>query len=396
MKFLKMEDLDLAEKRVLIREDFNVPINNGKILNDARIKAALPTIKLAQSSARTIILMSHLGRPSEGEPISEQSELSLAPIARYLSVLLDCQVTLISDYLNASNFLDQSGPGIFMLENVRINSGEKSNEDLLGRGYADLCDVFVMDAFGTAHRAQASTYGVAKHAKIACAGPLLSKELDALGKAFTSPRRPLLSIVGGSKVSTKLEVLKTLSDKVDQLIVGGGIANTFLFAAGENIGKSLYEPDLAETAKYLMNATDIPLPLDVVTAKEFSVDAKSKIKLISEIESDDYILDIGPQTAGKFSQLIGTMETIIWNGPVGVFEFPQFSRGTSAIAVAVAENAGFSLAGGGETIAAIEKFGVTDQISYISTGGGAFLEYIQGIELPAVKILKERVFSNPA
>ena len=390
MTFLKMENLNLADKRVLIREDFNVPINNGKILNDARIQAALPTIKSAQSSARSIMLMSHLGRPSEGEPISGQSELSLAPIARYLSVLLDTQVPLISEYVNTPDIIEQSATGIFMLENVRINPGEKSNEDLLGRYYADLCDVFVMDAFGTAHRAQASTYGVAKHAKVACAGPLLSKELDALGKAFTDPRRPLLAIVGGSKVSTKLQVLKTLSEKVDQLIVGGGIANTFLFAAGVNIGKSLYEPDLAETAKCLMSATDIPLPLDVVTAKEFSGDAKSSIKLTSEIESDDYILDIGPQTAEKFSQLIGAMETTIWNGPVGVFEFPQFSKGTSAIAFAIAENDGFSLVGGGETIAAIEKFGVADRISYISTGGGAFLEYIQGIELPAVKILKEK------
>lgn len=394
MNFLRMIDLDLSGKCVLIREDFNVPIYDGKVANDARILAALPTIKSAQFSAKKIILMSHLGRPTEGKFISEQPELSLAPVANHLSALLDTEVLLIENYLEEPSFLKQFSSGIFLLENVRVNLGETSNEESLGKRYADMCDVFVMDAFGAAHRTQASTYGVAKYAPLACAGPLLSRELDALEKSLANPARPLLAIVGGSKVSTKLEVLKTLSRKVNQLIVGGGIANTFLFSAGIGIGRSLCEPALAETARYVMNSTNVPLPIDVVTAKNFDVEAEAQIKLVSAIQSDDYILDIGPQTVERFCQLIGDMETVIWNGPIGVFEFPQFSRGTGSIADAVARNTGFSIVGGGETIAAIDKFGVTDQISYVSTGGGAFLEYIQGAELPAVEILKAKSIAN--
>ena len=394
MKILKMEDLDLSGKRVLIREDFNVPISNGQVANDTRIQAAIPTIKLANRSAKKIILMSHLGRPIEGKSISEQLELSLAPVATHLSNALDKEVLLIDSYIESPKFLNRHNEGIFLLENIRINLGEKSNDYSLGKTYADMCDVFVMDAFGTAHRAQASTYGVSEYAASACAGPLLSKELDALERSLTKPSRPLLAVVGGSKVSTKLEVLKELSKKVDQLIVGGGIANTFLFASGINIGNSLCEPALAETAKYLMRSTNIPLPIDVVTAKEFNSNAKAQVKMVSQIDSDDYILDIGPQTADMFSQLISSMKTIIWNGPVGVFEFPQFSDGTCSVALAIAKSKGFSLAGGGETIAAIDKFGVTNQISYISTGGGAFLEYIQGAKLPAVEILKKRSIAN--
>ena len=394
MKLLKMEDLDLSGKRVLIREDFNVPISNGEVANDARIQAAIPTIKLANRSAKKIILMSHLGRPIEGKSIADQLELSLAPVATHLSNVLDKEVLLIDGYIENPNFLNRHNEGIFLLENIRINLGEKSNDYSLGKTYADMCDVFVMDAFGTAHRAQASTYGVSEHAASACAGPLLSKELDALEKSLTKPARPLLAVVGGSKVSTKLEVLKELSKKVDQLIVGGGIANTFLFASGINIGKSLCEPALAETAKYLMRSTNIPLPIDVVTAKEFNSNVKAQVKVVSQIDSDDYILDIGPQTADMYSQLISSMKTIIWNGPVGVFEFPQFSDGTYSVALAIANSKSFSLAGGGETIAAIDKFGLTNQISYISTGGGAFLEYIQGAELPAVEILKKRSIAN--
>ena len=394
MNFLRMVDLDLSGKCVLIREDFNVPIYDGKVTNDARILAALPTIKSAQFSAKKIILMSHLGRPTEGKFISEQPELSLAPVANHLSALLDTEVLLIENYLEEPSFLKQYSSGIFLLENVRVNPGETSNEESLGKRYADMCDVFVMDAFGAAHRRQASTYGVAKYAPLACAGPLLSRELDALEKSLANPARPLLAIVGGSKVSTKLEVLKTLSRKVNQLIVGGGIANTFLFSAGIGIGRSLCEPAFAKTARYLMNRTNVPLPIDVVTAKKFDVAAEAQIKHVSAIQSDDYILDIGPQTVERFCQLIGNMETVIWNGPVGVFEFPQFSRGTGSIANAVAKNTGFSIVGGGETVAAIDKFGVIDQISYVSTGGGAFLEYIQGAELPAVEILKTKSIAN--
>lgn len=389
MSFLRMEEQDLNNKRVLIREDLNVPVKDGQVTNDTRIRAALPTIKLAQASARQVIVMSHLGRPSEGSAITEQAEFSLAPVAQHLASLLGSEVNLVTDYLESPETISEL-EGIVLLENVRVNSGEKANDDNLARQYAALCDVFVMDAFGTAHRAQASTHGVAKHAAIACAGPLLAKELDALERSLTNPARPMLAIVGGAKVSTKLEVLKTLSSKVDQLIVGGGIANTFLLAAGFEVGNSLCEPDLVETAKQIIESTNIPLPSDVLVATEFSEDAKATVKAVSDIEANDMILDVGPETAENLSRLIADMKTIIWNGPVGVFEFDQFAMGTQKIATAVAANAGFSIAGGGETIAAIDKFQVTDSISYISTGGGAFLEYVQGEQLAAVEILKEK------
>jgi len=389
MSFLRMEEQDLNNKRVLIREDLNVPVKDGQVTNDTRIRAALPTINLAQASARQVIVMSHLGRPSEGSAITEQAEFSLAPVAQHLARLLGSEVNLVTDYLESPETISEL-EGIVLLENVRVNSGEKANDDNLARQYAALCDVFVMDAFGTAHRAQASTHGVAKHAAIACAGPLLAKELDALERSLTNPARPMLAIVGGAKVSTKLEVLKTLSSKVDQLIVGGGIANTFLLAAGFEVGNSLCEPDLVETAKQIIESTNIPLPSDVLVATEFSEDAKATVKAVSDIEANDMILDVGPETAENLSRLIADMKTIIWNGPVGVFEFDQFAMGTQKIATAVAANAGFSIAGGGETIAAIDKFQVTDSISYISTGGGAFLEYVQGEQLAAVEILKEK------
>lgn len=390
MTFKRMEQLDLDNRRVLIREDLNVPIKAGEIVNDTRIQAAVPSIRAALQAGAKVIVMSHLGRPEEGLPINKQQAFSLSPVAKRLGVLIDCPVTLVSNYLESGDSVDSSTGGVVMLENVRANTGEKSNEDELAKRYAELCDVFVMDAFGTAHRAQASTHGVAKFAPIACAGPLLSKELDALERSLNKPERPMLAIVGGAKVSSKLEVLQSLATKVDQLIVGGGIANTFLAASGINVGKSLYEKDLIGTATELMAQTEIPLPVDVVCAKEFSESATATVKPVEDIENDDMILDIGPLSATALSEKIAAMKTIIWNGPVGVFEFPAFAPGTKAIADAVAANTGFSIAGGGETITAIDQFGVTDSISYISTGGGAFLEYVQGDELPAVKILNER------
>jgi len=387
MAILKMEDLDLKGKRVLIREDLNVPIKAGQVTNDTRIRAALPTIKLALQAGATPIIMSHLGRPQEGVALVDQPEASLAPVADYLGKLLQVPVNICADYLdNPDNAIPEAG-GITLLQNVRMNMGEKSNDDDLARRYAALCDIFVMDAFGTAHRAQSSTHGVAKFAPAACAGPLLSRELDALERSLKSPEHPVLAIVGGAKVSTKLEVLENLAKVVDQLIVGGGIANTFLAAAGYNVGQSLYEPDLLHSANSLMEVTSIPLPEDVVVACEFSESAAAQVKPVADVQNEDMILDIGPRTATSFAKLIGDMRTIIWNGPVGVFEFEQFASGTRAVANAVAANSGFSLAGGGETIAAIDKFGVTDDVSYISTGGGAFLEYVQGAELPAVAIL---------
>lgn len=390
MTFLRMEQLELDQKRVLIRGDLNVPIKNGKIINDTRIRATVPSIKAALQAGAQVIVMSHLGRPSEGLPISEQAEFSLAPVAARLEQLLGCSVALIDDYLDSPLTINSAKAGIVVLENVRANVGEKSNSDELAKRYASLCDIFVMDAFGTAHRAQASTHGVAKFAAVACAGPLLAKELDALEKSLRNPERPMLAIVGGAKVSSKLEVLKSLAGKVDQLIVGGGIANTFLAASGINVGKSLYEPDLVKVAAQLMEQTQIPLPIDVVCAKEFSETAQATIKNVSEISDDDLILDIGPESIAVLGGIISNMKTIIWNGPIGVFEFPAFAAGTKAIATAVAANNGFSIAGGGETITAIDQFKVTESISYISTGGGAFLEYVQGDELPAVKILNER------
>lgn len=390
MTFLRMSELDLTGQRVLIREDLNVAIADNFVVNDTRIRAALPTLKLALQKASRVIVMSHLGRPKEGLPLAEQKEFSMQPVAAHLAKLLGLEVTVVADYLENPEAISAAPGKLVLLENVRINVGEKANDDELARKYAGLCDVFVMDAFGTAHRAQASTHGVARYAPQACAGPLLAAELDALERSLANPERPQLAIVGGAKVSTKLEVLTNLAGIVDQLIVGGGIANTFLLASGVNVGKSLCEPELADTARALMDRTSIPLPTDVVVAKEFDAAAEATVKAVADIVDDDMILDIGPETAQNLAQLIGEMRSIIWNGPVGVFEFDGFANGTRKIAEAVAANAGFSIAGGGETIAAIDKFGVTEKISYISTGGGAFLEYVQGTKLPAVQILEER------
>tara|TARA_B110000902_G_scaffold138688_1_gene160308 strand:- start:59 stop:1225 length:1167 start_codon:yes stop_codon:yes gene_type:complete len=384
-----MDQQNLQGKRVLIREDLNVAIKDGVISNDTRIRAALPTIEMARAAGAEVIIMSHLGRPVEAKSIEEQAEFSLQPVADRLAKLLGCDVEVNRDYL--STVPTSRGTGsVTLLENVRINAGEKANDDALAKSYAALCDVFVMDAFGTAHRAQASTHGVARYALIACAGPLLASELDALERSLKNPERPMLAIVGGAKVSSKLEVLKNLSTEVDQLIVGGGIANTFLAAGGVNVGKSLFESDLIDTAQALMESTSIPMPTDVIVAKEFDVNAVAVTKLVIDIEDDDMILDIGPATAMQFAKIIGNMKTIIWNGPIGVFEFEQFSKGTQAVAKAIADSAGFSIAGGGETIAAIDKYAITDKVSYISTGGGAFLEYVQGAVLPAVEILEKR------
>ena len=379
-----MSELDLMNKKVLIREDLNVPIKNGKVTSDARLKAALPTIKQALDGGAQIILMSHLGRPTEGQ---YDSQYSLQPVADYLSDMLGIDVLLVQDWQQG---IVISQGQVALLENVRFNKGEKANDESLAKAYAELCDIFVMDAFGTAHRAQASTYGVAKFAPIACAGPLLAKELDALERATAKPTPPVAAIVGGSKVSTKLMVLQTLSAKVDQLIVGGGIANTFLAAAGKPVGKSLYEPDLIPAAKALMETVDIPLPVDVVVGREFSDSAEARTISVDDVEAEDMIFDIGPQSAQQLAELIKTMGTIIWNGPVGVFEFDQFANGTEALSRAIAESSGFSIAGGGDTLAAVDKYGIADQVSYISTGGGAFLEYVEGKQLPAVSILEER------
>ncbi len=384
MSVLKMIDLDLNGKRVLIREDLNVPVKDGKVSSDARIRAALPTIEFALKAGAKVMIMSHLGRPTEGE---YEEEYSLAPVAQHLSQLLSREVPLLKDWLDAVQVDDGE---LVLLENVRFNSGEKKNNDQLAQKMAALCDVFVMDAFGTAHRAQASTHGVAKYAPIACAGPLLSRELEALAQALETPASPMTAIVGGSKVSTKLTVLEALSDKVDQLIVGGGIANTFLAAAGHPVGKSLYEADLLDQAKQLMAKTHIPLPTDVVVATEFSESAEATIKAVDDVDENDMILDIGPETAANLAAMLATSKTIIWNGPVGVFEFDQFGNGTKAISMAIAESDGFSIAGGGDTLAAVDKYDITTQVSYISTGGGAFLEFVEGKELPAVAILEQR------
>ncbi|MBQ0798089.1 MAG: phosphoglycerate kinase [Porticoccaceae bacterium] len=380
-----MTQLDLSNKRVLIREDLNVPIKNGAITSDARIRAALPTLQLALEAGAAVIVMSHLGRPEEGR---YDPAFSLAPVAKHLGGLLGRDVPVISDWLESG--VDIAPSELVLLENVRFNSGEKKDADELARAYAKLCDIFVMDAFGTAHRAQASTHGVAKYAPIACAGPLLAGELDALHKALANPARPLVAIVAGSKVSTKLEVLETLSDKADQLIVGGGIANTFLAAAGYPVGKSLCEADLIPVAKSLMAKCEIPLPVDVVTAKRFAEDAPADIKTAAAVADDDMILDIGPEAARKLATILQNAGTIIWNGPVGVFEFDQFGEGTRIIAEAIAASPAFSIAGGGDTLAAVDKYGITDQVSYISTGGGAFLEFVEGKTLPAVAMLEAR------
>ena len=427
--YKRMTDLDLKGKRVLIREDLNVPVKNGVVVNDARLRAALPTIKEALAAGAEVILMSHLGRPEEGKPATEQPQFSLRPVADHLQQLLNHhylktssgsgqrpspQVVLVKaeDYLSGKG-LSGLGPGrIALLENVRFNEGEAANSDDLAKQYAALCDVFVMDAFGTAHRAQASTHGVARYAAEACAGPLLCRELDALGRCMEDPKRPMLAIVGGAKVSSKLKVLQNLAPKVDRLIVGGGIANTFLAAAGHPVGRSLHEPELIPTARQLMQQTDIPLPTDVVVAKQAAADAESRTCPVAEVRADEMILDIGPDTVSHFAKIIAEMQTILWNGPIGVFEFNAFATGTNEIAQAVAVSGAFSIAGGGETITAIDIFlpGPTishttsggeiatdteepndsPSISYISTGGGAFLEYVQGAALPAVQILKKR------
>jgi phosphoglycerate kinase len=384
MNVLKMTDLDLRGKRVLIREDLNVPVKHGKVSSDARLRASLPTIKAAMEAGAKVMLMSHLGRPTEGEPAAE---FSLAPVAERLGELLGRPVRLVEEYLDTAQDLAEGE--VVLLENVRFNVGEKKDDETLAKQYAALCDVYVMDAFGTAHRAQASTHGVARFAPQACAGPLLAAELDALEKALATPKRPMAAIVGGSKVSTKLEVLNALSEKCDQLIVGGGIANTFIAAAGYNVGKSLHEADLIDQAKALMAKVEIPLPTDVVVATEFSESADAVVKPVDQVGDDEMILDIGPDTAGRLAGLLKDAGTILWNGPVGVFEIDQFGKGTEALSKAIAESNGFSIAGGGDTLAAIDKYGIEEQVSYISTGGGAFLEYVEGKVLPAVKALED-------
>jgi phosphoglycerate kinase len=380
----KMSDLNLAGKRVLIREDLNVPLQEGKISSDARILAALPTIVAAVKQKAKVLIMSHLGRPQEGRA---EAKFSLAPVANRLSELLHQPVRLIEDWSQGVTLADGE---VALLENVRFNVGEENNESGLAKRLAALCDIFVMDAFATAHRAQASTVGVAEFAPIACAGPLLTQELTALAIAIAQPKHPLLAIVGGSKVSSKLTVLNVLADKVDQLILGGGIANTFLAAAGFPVGKSLYEPELIAAAKALMEKTAIPLPTDVMVAKEFAANTTATLKAVTDVTADDMILDIGPETAAAYAKLIQAAATIVWNGPVGVFEWPAFSKGTEIVATAIAESQAYSLAGGGDTIAAIEQFGLAEKISYISTGGGAFLEFLEGKSLPAVAALEER------
>lgn len=390
MTVIAMSDLDLNGKRVLIREDLNVPMQDGEIVNDARIRAALPSIQQALKKGGKVILMSHLGRPEEGVAIAQQSQFSLTPVATRLSEMLGQPVVVMSKDFSEEDSAKLAVGQCVLLENVRTNIGEKSDVDELAKYYASLCDVFVMDAFGTAHRAQASTHGVAKFSAIACAGPLLISELEALDKALKDPERPMMAIVGGAKVSSKLQVLEALAEKVDYLIVGGGIANTFLAAAGYPVGQSLYEPDMIEKAKEIMAITNIPLPKDVVVAKDFSASSPAVIKAVADVVEDDMILDVGPETRHGFVSSIAEMKTILWNGPVGVFEFDAFAAGTKAVSRSIAANTGFSIAGGGETITAIEKYGIENDISYISTGGGAFLEFVQGKTLPAVAILAER------
>jgi len=382
LNVLKMSEQDLSGKRVLIREDLNVPVKDGVVTSDARIRAALPTLKLALDAGAKVIVMSHLGRPTEGE---FDDEFSLAPVAAHLGKLLERDVKVVRDWQAG---VDVAGGELVLLENVRFNVGEKKDADDLAKAYASLCDVFVMDAFGTAHRAQASTHGVAQFAPIAVAGPLLVGELTALDSALANPARPMVAIVGGSKVSTKLTVLETLSDKVDQLIVGGGIANTFLAASGKPVGKSLYEQDLIPNAKALMKKCDIPVPTDVVTGKEWA--GVAELKNAADVQADDSIFDIGPDSIAQLATILKEAKTIIWNGPVGVFEYDQFGGGTEALSKAIAESDAFSIAGGGDTLAAVDKYDIADKVSYISTGGGAFLEFVEGKVLPAVAILEER------
>jgi phosphoglycerate kinase len=389
MAIKRMTDLDLHGKRVLIRQDLNVPVKDGEVTSDIRIRASLPTIQQALAAGAHVLIMSHLGRPTEGE---YAEDFSLKPVASRLSELLGRPVRLEKNWLDG---VDSSPGDVVLCENVRFNKGEKRNDSELGKKMAALCDIFVMDAFGTAHRAQASTHAVAQYAKVACAGPLLAAELDALAKALDKPKHPLLAIVGGSKVSTKLTVLDSLASKVDQLIVGGGIANTFIAAAGHPVGKSLCENDLIADAKRLCDAAKargaaIPIPTDVVCAKEFSESAQATVKRVDEVADDDMILDIGPETAARYAEIVKSAGTIVWNGPVGVFEFDAFGNGTRTLALAVAESSAFSIAGGGDTLAAIDKYGIADKVSYTSTGGGAFLEFLEGKTLPAVAMLEER------
>lgn len=389
MSIVRMTDLDLSGKRVLIRQDLNVPIENGRITSEQRITASLPTLKRALEQGAAVMVTSHLGRPKEG--VWNEAD-SLAPVAQRLSELLGREVPLVRDWVDG---VDVQPGQLVLLENCRMNVGEGKDDEALSKKYAALCDVFVMDAFGTAHRAQASTHGVIRFAPVAAGGPLLMAELDALAQALDAPAKPLLAIVAGSKVSTKLELLANLVGKVDQLIVGGGIANTFIAAAGYNVGKSLYEPDLLDTAKKIVadakaRGADIPLPVDVVTAKQFLPDAVAEVKAVDAVAEDDLILDIGPQTAAQYAQLIEKAGTVVWNGPVGVFEFEAFSKGTEALARAIAKSKAFSIAGGGDTLAAVDKFDIAGQVSYISTGGGAFLEFLEGKALPAVAALDAR------
>ena len=388
MSVIKMTDLDLAGKRLFIRADLNVPVKDGKVTSDARIRATIPTLKLALEKGAKVMVTSHLGRPTEGE---FKPEDSLQPVVDYLNKSdLGVPVRLVRDYLDG---VEVNTGEVVVLENVRVNKGEKKNNPELAKKYAALCDVFVMDAFGTAHRAEGSTYGVAEFAPVACAGPLLAAELDALGKALKEPQRPMLAIVGGSKVSTKLTVLDSLSKIADQLIVGGGIANTFIAAEGNNVGKSLYEADLIPEAQRLSKATNIPVPVDVRVGTEFSETAPATLKAVNEVAADESIFDIGDKAAEQLAVIIRSAKTILWNGPVGVFEFPNFRKGTEVVAQAIVDataNGAFSIAGGGDTLAAIDMFGIADKVSYISTGGGAFLEFVEGKVLPAVEILEKR------
>ncbi|MFC5440012.1 phosphoglycerate kinase [Rhodanobacter ginsenosidimutans] len=389
MSVTRMSDLDLRDKRVLIREDLNVPIDNGHITSTQRLDAALPTIRAARDAGAKVLVLSHLGRPKEGQ---FDAESSLAPVATWLGEQLGTPVRLVADYLDG---VEVASGEVVVLENCRMNVGEGKDDDALAQKYAALCDIFVMDAFGTAHRAQASTHGVIKFAPVAAAGPLLSAELDALGKALEQPARPLLAIVAGSKVSTKLTLLDNLIGKVDQLIVGGGIANTFIAAMGLPIGNSLYEADLIDAAKKVLadakaRGAEVPMPVDVVVAPTFSAQAPATVKAVDEVHDDEMILDIGPRTAQMYAELIAKAGTVVWNGPVGVFEFDAFGKGTETLARAIAASPAFSIAGGGDTLAAVDKYGIADDVSYISTGGGAFLEFLEGKELPAVTALKAR------
>jgi phosphoglycerate kinase len=394
MRVLKMADFPLDGKRVLIREDLNVPLRDGKVAGEARLLASLPTIRAAKDAGAKVLLLSHLGRPTEGEFSAADS---LAPVARRLGELLGCEVPLVRDYLEGSDILEKGleKGQVVLCENVRFNKGEKKDNEELGKKYAALCDIFVMDAFATAHRAQASTSAVAKFAPVACAGPLLAGELEALERCLAGAEHPLVAIIGGSKVSTKLTVLDSLSKKVDRLIVGGGIANNFIMAAGFAVGKSLCEPDLVGEAKRLMDAAraaggEIPVPVDVVVGTEFSASSPAVVKKVGELSPGDMILDIGPETSARYAAILAEARTIVWNGPVGAFELDQFGKGTEALCRAVAASPAFSIAGGGDTLAAVEKYGVTDGISYLSTGGGAFLEFLEGKVLPAVAVLESR------